>query len=159
MITAIDTNIILDILIPGEPFGLSSKTLLDQHLSEGQLVVCGVVYAELAAWFPSEKELKAFLAETGIRLTHWNEKALHIAGTRWVEYSRKGNRNLFSCARCGRTFDVACPQCGAGFTRRLHVLADFMIGAHALVQADCMLSRDLGVYKTYFGDLNVVSSP
>jgi hypothetical protein len=28
MITAVDTNIILDVLIPGEPFGESSKILL-----------------------------------------------------------------------------------------------------------------------------------
>jgi predicted nucleic acid-binding protein len=38
------------------------------------------------------------------------------------------------------------------------VLADFLIGAHALVQADCILSRDLGVYKTYFSNLTVIDS-
>jgi hypothetical protein len=43
-------------------------------------------------------------------------------------------------------------------TKRLHVLADFLIGTHALVHADCILSRDLGVYKTYFKDLKVVGS-
>jgi hypothetical protein len=46
----------------------------------------------------------------------------------------------------------------AALGRRLHVLADFLIGAHALVQADCILSRDLGVYKTYFSDLTMVGS-
>jgi hypothetical protein len=39
-----------------------------------------------------------------------------------------------------------------------HVLADFLIGAHALVRADCILSRDLGVYKTYFRDLKLIGS-
>ena len=33
-----------------------------------------------------------------------------------------------------------------------------MIGAHALLQAECLLSRDLGVYKVYFKDLQVVGS-
>jgi len=158
MITAVDTNIILDILIPDEPFGASSKALLDHHLSTGQLVVCETVYAELASWFPSEKELKTFLAETGIRLIPSGEKALHIAGIRWAEYAKKGSRNLFSCSKCGHTFQIICPQCGTVFTRRLHVLADFMIGSHALEHADCLLSRDLGVYKTYFSDLNVLST-
>ena len=71
MITAVDTNIILDILIPDEPFANSSKTLLERHLSRGQLILCEVVLAELAGLFPSEKELKAFLSETGMRLVRW----------------------------------------------------------------------------------------
>ena len=45
MITAVDTNIILDVLIPGEPFGESSKLLLDRHLSKGKLIVGEVVYS------------------------------------------------------------------------------------------------------------------
>jgi len=158
MITAVDTNIILDILIPDESFGESSKQLLDRHISVGQLIICEVVYAELAAWFSSEKELKTFLSETGIRLVYSNEKSLYIAGTKWAEYTRKGNKNLFSCAKCGNSFEVTCPQCATTLTKRFHVLADFLIGAHALVCADCMLSRDLGVYKTYFSDLDVASS-
>ena len=158
MITAVDTNIILDVLIPDEPFSARSKALLDSHLSSGQLVVCEIVYAELASWFPSEKELKAFLAETGIRLNRSAEKALHTAGTRWAEYAKKANRNLFSCAKCGHSFQMSCPRCKTPFTRRLHVLADFLIGAHALEHADCLLSRDLGMYRTYFRDLKVVSA-
>jgi predicted nucleic acid-binding protein len=42
--------------------------------------------------------------------------------------------------------------------KRLHVLADFIIGAHASVQADLMLTRDLGIYRTYFKDLKVEGS-
>lgn len=40
-----------------------------------------------------------------------------------------------------------------------NILLDVLIpiGAHALVHADCLLSRDLGVYKSHFGDLKVVS--
>jgi predicted nucleic acid-binding protein len=158
MITAVDTNIILDILIPDEPFANSSKTLLERHLSRGQLILCEVVLAELAGLFPSEKELRAFLSETGMRLVRSNEKSLYIAGTGWATYTAKGGKNRVSCAGCGKAFKVACPHCGQAFTRRLHVLADFLIGAHALTHADCIISRDLGVYKTYFGDLKVVSS-
>jgi hypothetical protein len=76
MITAVDTNIILDILIPGEPFAGSSKKLLDRHQSEGGLIISEIVFAELSAHFPTEKELKTFLAETGIRLVYSNERSL-----------------------------------------------------------------------------------
>jgi hypothetical protein len=158
MITAVDTNIILDVLIPGEPFGQSSKELLDRHLSKGKLILCEVVFAELAARFPSEEELTSFLTDTRMNLVYSNEKSLYMAGSRWAEYARKNAKNRFSCGKCGHAFEPTCPQCRAALTKRLHVLADFLIGAHALVQADCILSRDLGVYKTYFSDLKVVDS-
>lgn len=158
MITAVDTNIILDVLIPGEPFGASSKELLDRHFSQGKLILCEVVVAELAARFSSQEELASFLADTRMDLVRSNEESLYLAGTRWAEYARKNEKGRFSCGTCGHAFELACPACKAPLTRRLHVLADFLIGAHALVHADCILSRDLGVYKTYFGDLKVVNS-
>ena len=158
MITAVDTNILLDVLIPGEPFGESSKKLLDRHLSKGKLILCEVVFAELAAGFPSEEELRLFLADTGMDLVFSSEKSLYIAGTRWADYVRKGGRNRFSCGRCGHAFPVTCPSCGTVLTKRFHVLGGFLIGAHALVQADCILSRDPGVYRTWFSDLRVVDS-
>lgn len=158
MITAVDTNILFDILIPGEPHGESSKRLLDKHLASGKLILCEVVFAELAAQFPSEQELKLFLTETGMRLVPSSEKSLHMAGTRWADYARRSKRNNFSCAECGKSFTVSCPHCNAAVTRRQIMLSDFLIGAHALVQADCLLSRDLGLYKSNFNDLKVVSS-
>ena len=158
MITAVDTNILLDILIPDEPFSQSSKALLDQHLLAGQLIICEVVFAELAARFRLQRELRTFLIETGIRLVSSDEKSLYLAGTRWVEYAQKGRRDKFTCVECGKVFNVSCPQCKKPFSKRLHVLTDFLIGAHALTYADCILSRDFGIYKTYFKDLKVVSS-
>jgi len=157
LITAVDTNILLDILIPGEPHSESSKELLDKHLASGKLILCEVVLAELAARFPSEQELKLFLAETGMRFVPSSEKSLHVAGTRWAGYARRSRRNNFSCAECGKSFAVSCPYCKAAITRRQIVLSDFLIGAHALEQADCLLSRDLGVYKSNFSDLKIVS--
>lgn len=158
MITAVDTNILLDILIPGEPHSESSKRLLDKHLSSGKLILCEVVFAELAARFPAEQELRLFLAETGMRLVPSNEKSLHLAGMRWAGFAKKSRKDRFSCSNCGNIFEVACPQCMAVLTKRQLVLGDFLIGAHALVHADCLLSRDLGVYKSNFRDLKIVSS-
>lgn len=158
MITAVDTNILLDILIPGEPRAVISKNLLDRHLESGRLILCEVVFAELAAMFPSEQELKMFLTETGIRLVPSNEKSLHLAGMRWTEYARKSRRNQFSCSACGKSFSMHCPHCKALVTKRQIVLSDFLIGAHALELADCLLSRDLGLYKGNFSDLKIVSS-
>ena len=106
MITSVDTNIILDLLIPGEPFSESSKMLLDRHLSKGNLIICEVVFAELAAEFPSQEELKFFLSDTGMQIVYSDEKSLFLAGSRWAEYARKSAKNKFLCGGCGHVFEV-----------------------------------------------------
>lgn len=158
MIAAVDTNILLDILIPGEPHLNSSKGLLERHLAGGTLVLCETVFAELAARFPAEHVLEEFLAETGISLVPSSRRALHVAGTRWAGFSRKNRRDRFSCGACGHQFEVTCPRCGETLNRRQLVLGDFLIGAHALIHADCLLTRDLGVYGRWFRDLKLASS-
>ncbi len=158
MIAAVDTNILLDILIPDEPFSGSSKNLLDYYLSRGKLILNDVVLAELAASFFSEEELMSFIADTRMTLVYSSRKSLYMAGSKWAEYARKSAKNRLSCSKCGHAFEETCPQCEAILTKRLRVLADFLIGAHALVHADCILSRDLGVYRTYFSDLKVIDS-
>lgn len=142
MITAVDTNILFDILLPDESHVLTSKRLLDEHASKGQLIICEIVYAELASQFGSEKETKAFLSDTGIRLVNSSEKSLAVAGERWRAYTK--NRK-----------PSACPQCNHPVQLRQRVLSDFIIGAHAFTHAEQLLSRDRGFYRTYFKDLKI----
>ena len=156
MISSVDTNILLDILIPGQTFCDGSKRLLDNHISRGRLIICEVVFAELASAFPTGQELEAFLADTGIEIVRSGRNALFFAGARWAEYAKKDAKSRFSCGKCGHSFEIACPNCSEMFTKRLQVMADFLIGAHALLHADCILSRDPGVYKTWFPDLRLI---
>ncbi|MFO8033605.1 MAG: PIN domain-containing protein, partial [Candidatus Bipolaricaulota bacterium] len=48
---AVDTNILLDILIPDAQHADRSQRALDRALADGALVICEVVYAELASQF------------------------------------------------------------------------------------------------------------
>ncbi|NUO10164.1 MAG: type II toxin-antitoxin system VapC family toxin [Candidatus Brocadia sp.] len=79
MITAVDTNIFLDILIPDENYYFNSKQLLDEHVERGQLIISEIVYAELASLFLSEKELRTFLSDTGTELVYSGEKRHYVS--------------------------------------------------------------------------------
>ncbi len=135
MITAIDTNILLDILIPDEAHSLNSKRLLDRCLGKGPLLICEVVYAELSSQFPSEGELRNFLSETGIRLIPSSREVLYLAGERWRMYSRRRER-VIQCPHCGGKISITCPKCNQTIALRDRILADFIIGAHALLHAE-----------------------
>jgi predicted nucleic acid-binding protein len=153
MITAVDTNILLDVLIPGAPHGDESELALAEALRAGAVVISDPVYAELAVHFPDQEKLDRFLADTGLRLESTKAEALYRAGRSWSEYLRR--RPALACPQCGATQDLHCDKCGASVQPRQHVVADFIIGAHAVVQADQLLTRDRGYYATYFPELTL----
>jgi predicted nucleic acid-binding protein len=154
MITAVDTNILLDVLIPDAPHSEESERALAEAAGAGALLISEPVYAELAAHFSEQEPLDRFLTDTGIRLEPSGADALYRAGAAWSEYLRRRPATL-ACPQCGAAQDVRCDQCGASIQPRQHVVADFLIGAHALVHADRLLTRDRGYYATYFGELTL----
>ena len=157
MITAVDTNILLDILIGDKRRLAYSKKVIDTYLGQGQLIISEVVYAELACQFASESELTEFLSSTSIKLVHSNERTLTLAGERWKNYSKRKKKEL-QCSECGKFVIVHCENCNSIISSRQRMVSDFMIGAHALNHAELLLSRDRGFYKTYFKDLDVKNS-
>ena len=135
MITAVDTNILLDILIPEAPHGDVSEQLLINSLKAGSVIISEAVYAELAAHFPVREQMARFLEETDIHLGRSGAEALYLAGKTWREYLRR--------------------RSGSALPGQ-HVVVDFLIGAHASLHSDRLLTRDRGYYHTYFPDLPLV---
>ena len=156
MITAVDTNVLLDLLIPSAPDGSTSKAALDDSHSRGSLIVSEVVYAELASQFEGADDIDAFLEATAIRLVHSSPAALRRASTAWLTHLRARPSVGVTCPQCGRHQVIACKSCGRPVGVRAHILSDFLVGGHAVVHADRLLSRDRGFHRAGFEDLVVV---
>jgi hypothetical protein len=131
MITAIDTNVLLDILGPDPQFFEGSANAIEQAANTGGLVICDLVYAELCVHFRTQQECNQFLDSAGIRVEHLQRETHFLASRVWRTYRKQGGQ-------------------------RTRILPDFLIGAHAQLQADRLLSRDRGFYGLLFPKLDLV---
>jgi len=84
MMTALDTNVLLDVLGPKSDKSDASKHALRQARLAGGLCVSGVVCAEMAPHFDSAKQLEAYLAELSIRFIPDNTASAWLAGRAWL---------------------------------------------------------------------------
>lgn len=131
MITAVDTNVLLDILAPDAVFGPASADAIRVSMAQGSLVACEIVWAELVPHFASPGATRAAMARLDLEFSVVTEESALEAGRLWSEHRKRGGS-------------------------RSRLVPDFLIGAHALHQADRLLSRDRGFYRTYFKRLSVL---
>ena len=154
MTSAVDTNILIDVLAGvGAPW-MEAHRRLTVARRAGPLTISEPVHAELAPHFGNAAAVDAFIRELGVSLVRSTPETLHQAGIAWAAYSRRRPR-VRVCPRCGEPQSDRCEACGEEVRVRQHVLADFLIGAHAAVQADRLITRDRGYYATYFPDLEL----
>jgi predicted nucleic acid-binding protein len=131
MITAVDTNILLDIFLPDPVHGENSMFSLEKAYGQGALIICNIVYAELAPQFPKRELLDSSLDRIGIEVVQIDKEASYLSGVIWSEY-RKKNKS------------------------RDRIITDFLIGSFARNQADRFLTRDRGFYRSYFEGLKII---
>jgi hypothetical protein len=132
MISAVDTNLLLDIFLPDERFADSSAKLLKRAYDEGALIICETVYAELVPQFRDRTKLDDTLAKLNASVSHSDRDVAFLAGQRWGQYRESGGR-------------------------RKRIITDFLIGAHAAIKAQRFLTRDRGFYKSYFPEVQILA--
>jgi predicted nucleic acid-binding protein len=135
--TAIDTNI-LSALWSNEPSAEKIPRRLGEAKNQGALLIAPVVYLELLA-YPNATEsfVNRFLSETGITVDFDLKESVWVdAGRRFARYANQRRKS------------------GHGQPKRL--LADFLVGSHAFLQADRLMSMDAVRYRQYFPELKLV---
>lgn len=161
--TAVDTHVLLEVLVPDTQAAEQSVRALDAAAERGPLVIGPVTYAELAAHFARTlgegeglAELDLFLDQAGIRLEPLPAKAASTAGRAYAKHLGERSARRMECPRCGQQQQFLCSKCGAAVAWRAHVLTDFLIGAHALHTTGVLLTRDRHLHRKIPG-LKLVS--
>jgi len=139
MTTAIDSNIFVAFWDTNDALNSLAQSALSAAWNRGSLVVAPPVYAELlASAGRTEGFLDSFLKETGITVDwEMDETLWRTAGRVFQSYAARRRRHS-----------------GSGPRR---ILADFLIGAHALRGGYRLLTLDSGLYKAAFPRLTVIA--
>ena len=131
MITAVDSSVLWAI-IKNEPGHDNWSKTLFHAATEGLLIISPVAFAELAPSTSDESELTNFLTRLDITYQPITPAAAHLAGTTFKSYRRAGGP-------------------------REHLVPDFLIAAHAEIQANRLAAIDRGYLRKWFPKLTLLS--
>ena len=138
MTTAVDTNVIVALWDKNKLLSSAAESALERALAFGGLVLSAPVVAELmAAPGRSEAFINAFLLDTGI----------HVDWDLGKEIWRTAGRAFQKYASRRRSSSVDGPR---------RILADFLIGAHAIEADYPLLTLDTRLYRAAFPRLRLI---
>ena len=132
MTTALDANVVLDMLTgtPAEIAAADSALLAAK--TAGSILISAVAYAEVAARFKSKAEADDFFSLLECEVQPLDHHAAFLAGHFFRQYQKRGGT-------------------------RARILPDFLIAAHAQLNADRILTRDARFFGPNFPRLKAIS--
>jgi predicted nucleic acid-binding protein len=131
LITAVDSSVIIDLLNEDPEFFDPSARAFSRCIQQGRVVACEIVLSEVTAFAADSQGVRDALARLQVVFSPMSEAAALSAGDAWGAYRRRGGI-------------------------RSRIVADFLVGAHALHHAERLLTRDRGFYRRFFEGLQVL---
>lgn len=134
---AIDSNVLID-FIGNDPVAAdAADQALRRALASGPVVACEVVLAEVVTGLGNGSAVMDALEELGVDFSPLEQRSAVRAGEMQRRYLER--RRAASAP--------AEPR---------RVVADFLVGAHALLQCHGLITRDAGFYRDYFKGLKLI---
>lgn len=140
---AVDTSVLVDFIGDG-PGALAAEQALRLALAAGPVVVCEVVITEVVAGLGSGDLAMEVLEEVGIRFLPMEMRSALRAGEMQRRHRERLRKQLAT---------QPPPALDAGLRRSV---PDFLIGAHALLQCQGLITRDGGFFRDYFKGLKLI---
>ena len=129
MVTAVDSSVLLDVLLNDPQHAPASMKALRQAAGEGSLILCDIVLAEVAPTL-APADMTQFLSDWNLTFVPSSLPSATLAGEMFRTYLQRGGN-------------------------RGRVVPDFLVAAHAQTLAERLLARDRGYYRDYFTQLKL----
>lgn len=126
---AVDSPVLVELLSNG-PQADAVEAILRQSLVGGRVVVCGATLAEVCASLRGGAEVLEALEEMGVHFNPMEAKSALRAGEMHRRHRQRSGRR--------RSLD------------------EFMVGAHALLQCDGLITWNDTFYRDYFKGLKLI---
>ena len=128
---AADSSVLIDLISGEGRNGDAAAEALRQSLRVGPVVLCEVALAEVCTSVHGGSQVMDVLEDIGVGYSPMEPKSALRAGEMQRRYRQRGGN-------------------------RSRTVADFLIGAHAMMQCDALITRDDGFYRDYFKGLKVI---